>query len=373
MRAGLNKEELPSMRAPAMPFLAASGAPPAGEALSRYQFRLLTPAEVTLLNDLYNRCYRLNRSLAEAEWLYRDNPYGEAIIWGAFSADGRLVGVRPAVPWRFFWRGQERKAYLFVDALVAPECRKQGLFNHLLKLVGALSEKEHFSLYSFPNQNSLPIYQKTPLLELLGGCEVQVRILSWLNYVRYKLGGDRQEAPESVPALASLSEGEVSLVPVERFQSDFEDIHLELGKQVASFTLRRREFLNWRYFGSPARTYRVALIRDSRRTHGYLVVRMLHHIVHVIDVFLRPEKPIVRQAFRLLTRWAKPLGASAIYFNSSQGNFFQHGFPQSGLFLRKRNGALILDRKTAHELAVREGRPLAIGDCYFTMGDFDFF
>ena len=65
--------------------------------LCRYTFRRLASTELSLVNDLYNKIYHCNRSGAQAEWLYRHNPYGEPIIIGAFDSSGQLVGMRPAV------------------------------------------------------------------------------------------------------------------------------------------------------------------------------------------------------------------------------------------------------------------------------------
>ena len=100
-------------------------------ALSRYSFRRLATSELPLLNALYNTCYRSDRPLEEAVWLYEKNPNGRAVVFAAFADDGELAGVRPAIPWRLVWRGQERSAYEFADALVAPRHRNRrtGLLN----------------------------------------------------------------------------------------------------------------------------------------------------------------------------------------------------------------------------------------------------
>ena len=162
------------------------------------------------------------------------------------------------------------------------------------------------------------------------------------------------------------------LVSIDRFESDFEDIHAELGKAVASFALRRKEFLQWRYFGSPVRRYRVALVEKGGQVQGYLVLRMIDGIAHLIDVFLAPDMHTARQAFRLATRWAKQMGAIAIYFSASRDNVFRPVTSQCGFWLRKRSGSLVLDRRSAQLLGSRQSRPLDMRDFYFVMGDFDF-
>jgi hypothetical protein len=340
-----------------------------------HTLRRVTLDELPAVNDLYNRCRRTNRSLAEAEWLYAGNPYGEAIIFGAFDSDHQLIGMRPAIAHRFVWRDQERLAYQFVDAIVAPEHRNRGIFGELVRAISAAAARGDFGLFSFPNHNSLPIYRKTPWLHCLGRCEVKVKVLSRLAYARLKLGG-RGLGPPPSPAHDAdpgLCEGRTRLVPIRNFDCDFTALHGEVATVAASFTLRRREFLNWRYFGSPERQYHVALIEESGRHHGYVVMRLMNRIAHVMDVFARPERALMMRVFSLVSQWASRIGAVALYFNASEGNWFQRAFGGTAFVLRKKTDSIVLDRASVQRLAVLYGRPLDMSDFYFVMGDGDFF
>ena len=357
------------------PELKASTRPADRPASSRYSYRRLAMAELPLLNELYNTCYRANRPLEEADWLYRKNPNGEAIIMAAFDDDNELAGVRPAIPWKFVWRDEERTAYEFADALVAPRHRNRGIFTHLVKLTCEVAEQNDFTLFSIPNDHSLPVYQRTGHLRVLGACETRVKPISWPRYIGHRIGLHGHDSPRS-PAeqwAASLGDGDVSLRAVNRFESDFQEIHSEFAAVVASFTLRRKEFLQWRYFGSPVRQYRVALVEQGGHIRGYLVIRMIEGIAHLIDVFLTPDMRIARKAFRLAIAWAKQMGAIAIHFNASKDNFFHPVAARCGFWLKKKSGRLVLDRKSAQLLASRRNGRLAIQDVYFVMGDFDFF
>jgi GNAT superfamily N-acetyltransferase len=340
-----------------------------------YSFRCLAAAELPLFNDLYNACHGAGRPLEEARWLYGGNPNGEALVMAAFDQRGELAGVRPAIPWRLSWGGEERTAYEFADALVAPAHRNRGLFSHLVELICELAEREDFTLFSIPNQRSLPVYRRTPQLQVLGCSETRARPISWVRYLGSLAGLDGRDSPR-VPAGAwdtPRAEGEVLLRPVERFDSDFEPVHAAFAGQAASFTLRRREFLQWRYFGSPLRRYRVALIEERGQVRGYLVIRLIGRVAHVIDLFVAPDAELARRALRLATAWATGVGAIALQFNSSQDNFFQRAAARCGFRLRKRSGSLVLDRNSVRRLAARRGGRLEPRDLYFVMGDFDFF
>jgi GNAT superfamily N-acetyltransferase len=352
-----------------------AGLPPARAARARYTYRRLTMAELPQLNEVYNACYGRNRPLAEVEWLYRDNPNGEALIMAAFDADGELAGVRPALPWRIVWQGRVRIAYEFADALVAPRHRNQGIFTRLVKLICETADQNDYLMYTIPNENSLPIYRRTGALQVAGASETLAKPISWARYLGQRLGLNGRLAPRVPRAepLLLLSEGDASLLPIDRFESGFEQVHSEFAAAAAAFTLRHREFLQWRYFGSPVRRYHAALVEQGGRVRGYLVMRTIDGVAHLIDVFVAPDLQLAAKVFRLAAAWARQLGAIAVHFNASKGNFFRQAALSSGYWLRKTSGTLVIDRRSAELLAASRGARPGVQDVYFVMGDFDFF
>jgi hypothetical protein len=340
----------------------------------RYTYRRLVMAELPLLNDLYNDSYPGHRPLAEAEWLYTRNPYGAALIYAAFDENGALAGMRPAIPFRLYWRGEERMAYEFADALVAHAHRGRGIFGRLVKAICEHAEQEDFTLFSIPNGNSLPIYRKVSRLQVLGSTDTLARPIAWRRYFGRFLGmAPRAGAPVSARGWrAPLTDGAVTMEPVERFDRDFDHVHVALARKVASFTLRRRDFLQWRYFGSPVRDYRVALVTARGKVQGYVAVRLAGEIAQLVDVFLPPDLPLATRALGLAAGWAERMGAIGIHFNASRGNVFHSAAANAGYWLRKPSGKLVLDRRTGGLLESRQCGPLGMRDAYFVMGDFDF-
>ncbi len=341
----------------------------------RYIFRPLVLAELPLANDLYNRCYGANRPFAEAEWLYTHHPYGAPLIVSAFDARNELAGVLPAMAHRFVWGAREEVAYQLIDAVVAPEHRNRGIFGHLVSLICETAEKQNFAVFAFPNDQSMSVYRKTGLLQSIGTCEAQLKVLSWPAYLRHRLGrrAHRATVPAFPGAPAALRQGDISLVPIDRFPCDFEELHAEMGQRVTSFTMRRRDFLNWRYFESPERHYHVALVERADHIVGYVALRIADRIAQVMDVFVTPEPRMTRTSVRLLTRWAKRLDAIAIFFNASKRNISQPAFTRNGFLLRKKGGEITMDPRSVRKLAALKGQAVEPRDFYFVMGDGDFF
>lgn len=343
------------------------------DALSGFTFRRLDLASLPMVNDLLNRINGSDRPLAEAQWLYGRHPYGAPVIFAALDSGGDLAGVLPAIPNRFSWSGEERLGYQLVDAVVDPKHRGRGIFGHLVKVMCEAGEKENFVVFAFPNEQSASVYRKTGVLQRIGAFETRVKVLRWPAYLGYTLGRRPRTGGDRAPAgdMATLRDGDVSLVPVDRFPSGFADVHRRFDTMTASVSLRRQDFLEWRYFGSPERHYRVALVQHAGRPQGYAVIRMMRRIANVMDFFVVPEPPVARRAVRLLARWSRRMGAMAIYFTASQDSPTVRAFVRSGFVIRKQAGDIFLDPRSMSALASHRGRPLEASDFYFVIGDGD--
>jgi hypothetical protein len=163
----------------------------------------------------------------------------------------------------------------------------------------------------------------------------------------------------------------VSLLPVEHFQSDFENVHAELGRIATAFTVRHQEFLNWRYADQSERRYRAALVRLGDQTEGYVVVRMIQHIAHVMDVFVRPTSLAVKALPRVLAKWARQLGGIAVYLDASKGNVFAPAFRRGGFLMQRKTGSVVVDSRSMRRLEGGLWRSLPRSAFYFATGDGD--
>ena len=334
----------------------------------RLYYRRLGVEELPLLNDLHNAYYRRNRPLAEAAWLFAKNPHGSAVIYGAFSERGELIGIRPSIPFRLWWRGRERIAYEFADALVHPRYQRRGIFSGLLSSACDLAQQQHYLLFSLPNAYSLAAYRHNPNLQVLGSSCTVARPLRWKDYAaqQLKLRPPMAEpAPAvEVPCDAALRDENVLLRPVERLDSDFSAVERELRERGLSFALRSQAFLDWRYCGSPVRKYRLARVEDHAAVRGYLVIRMMSGVAQIVDFFLQPDAALARSTFSLAAQWARQMGACGIHFVSAGHPFFRNAARQAGYWLTRRSRRFVVDRAAA--------RSASLADLHFVMGDFDF-
>jgi len=332
-----------------------------------FRYRRLTTSELPLLNNLYNAYYSSNRPLEEAVWLYANNPNGPAVIHAAFDENGALAGMRPSIPFAVWWDGRERMAYELCDALVAPQYQRRGIFSRLLKTTCDWAQQQGHVLYSLPNEKSLAAYRHISALQVIGDSRTVARPLALVAYAarRLNLGPESQSGAAWQAQLSTtLSDGKVSLRPVERFECDFHDVERALQDRGLRFTLRRRASLQWRYFESPVRRYHVALVEEEAAVRGYLVIRLMSGVAQIIDFFVYPEATLARSAFVLAARWAKVMGACGIHFIGAGQFLFHDAARQSGYWLRRASRRFVVNRLDATDPSV--------ADVYFVMGDFDF-
>ncbi len=346
-----------------------AGARPAAHAPS-YEFDRLSGVDLPLINALYNECYPFRR-LAEADWFYRRNPWGEPIVWGAFNS-GRLVGIRPAIPWRFCGPAGTWDAYQLIDALVAPGHRGQGLFRRMMTQTTEWAVRERVSLFSFPNANSLAAYDRLGTMQVVHSCQSAMKVLCWPRFVRVnlRLGSDRGPDAQPMGTCTEIVEDDITVTSIEQFEEDFTEVHAAVARTVGCFTERPRSFLNWRYTNAPGRAYHRALVRVNGGSCGYVILGLKHEVAHLVDVFLPPERPLLARLSRPLARFARRLGACAICFRASENNPFAAILGRRVL-VKKHVQVVAMDTATATRFRSTLGDSSRARPAYFVMGDSD--
>jgi GNAT superfamily N-acetyltransferase len=95
------------------------------------------------------------------EWKHLGNPFGRSLALVA-EIDGRLVGLRAFMRWRFAGQdGEEVSAVRAVDTATSPEVRRRGIFSRLTReALEACRDEGVAFVFNTPNAQSLPGYLK---------------------------------------------------------------------------------------------------------------------------------------------------------------------------------------------------------------------
>lgn len=93
-------------------------------------------------------------------WKHRENPFGPSPMWLAES-DGKVVGFRAMMRWRFERQGALKHAVRAVDTATHPSFQRRGIFKELNALaIESLSKEGVDFVFNTPNAESLPGYLK---------------------------------------------------------------------------------------------------------------------------------------------------------------------------------------------------------------------
>jgi GNAT superfamily N-acetyltransferase len=196
-------------------------------------------------------------------WKHLANPFGRSLMLVA-AADGRIVGLRAFLRWRFRAGDRTVEAVRAVDTATGPEFRGRGVFSTLTR--AALREVRGSADFVFntPNEQSLPGYLKMGW-RVVGRVPVSIRVRRPVSFARH-LAGSRTRA--SRPAVKAPSAAEVLAEP------GLGDLLERAERWEGISTPRTPEYLRWRYADPSLLDYRAVAVRDDGRIDGVALFRV---------------------------------------------------------------------------------------------------
>jgi L-amino acid N-acyltransferase YncA len=287
------------------------------------------------------------------EWKHDHNAFGPSPTWVAETPDGRILGVRCFMRWRFRdAAGAPVEAVRAVDTATHPDARGRGLFTRLtLGALPELTEEQVQFVFNTPNEKSRPGYLKMGW-SLVGQVPLGVRPSSLR--VR-RSGGDWSGSDKwGEPT-------DVGLTPEEALadHDEVERLVRSLAPTTRLSTDRSPEFLRWRYGFSPL-NYRVLPVGDSIRD-GAVVFRLRRRGGRLDATICEELLPRRSDTRSVMSRLARATHADLVLRN-------QRTAWGPGRFVRvRRLGPLLTWKPLA-----REGTP-TLDDLDLTYGDLELF
>jgi GNAT superfamily N-acetyltransferase len=193
-------------------------------------------------------------------WKHVANPFGPSYALAA-EADGRLVGLRLFLRWRFRCDGREIPAVRAVDTVTHPDWRGRGIFSRLTRELLERVEEDGVALvFNTPNAASRAGYLK------MGWCDVgRVPVLVRpLRPLRMLFGSQDEARSRRRPTEAEEGDRVATApgtVPVDELLDSEAAGTLTLdgdGEAGRLETARSPAFLRWRYAAVPGIEYRAA-------------------------------------------------------------------------------------------------------------------
>jgi GNAT superfamily N-acetyltransferase len=300
---------------------------PAGDELV---IRHAGPADEPALLRLITLCLgpgSVPRTADFWRWKHTDNPFGPSPMLVA-EAEGRIVGLRTFLRWRWRSAGRDVPAVRAVDTVTHPEWRGRGVFSRLTRrLLDEVAAQGTAFVFNTPNRTSGAGYRKLGWATV-GRAPLLVRPLAPLAaLLRLARRGDaatpRADGPVDAEGAPDLSRfpGAGALL-----DTPIVDDLLEARDQGPSdrryTTSLDRPYLRWRYAAPPGLRYGT-LWRENRSGSAAVIFRgrrrgRLREVL-VTEILAPPARAGRRHLVELLRELAADAPADYLVAAASRG------------------------------------------------------
>jgi len=279
------------------------------------------PSAISLLNATRRGDFEKRR----LNWLYLDNPDGEALVWVVRSSEsGDVAGFAAALPRRMSVEGREKAGLNCADLSVHPNFRRQGVATLLRSATRKAVDEGRFAfLYAHPNDRAAGAHVKAGHV-CVGQMQRWARPVRLGRFVAEKLGGGSGSR-----FVGSAIDSTVNVLgrPVRQQRSTSNDVAMSIrfderfdrlwsSSRVAAPVLGVRDatYLNWRYAESPLYDVHAILAEDMGELTGYLLFRIAGCVAHILDVFPPTDSAVTQRLLDKAIRefWRLGLASASV-------------------------------------------------------------
>jgi hypothetical protein len=242
------------------------------------------------------------------DWLYKDNPHGEAQVWIAFDQESRVaVGSAAAFPRRLYLGSREEIVWVLGDFCINSEYRSLGPAVQLQRAcLAAVDSGKVAFCYDFPSAGMMAVYKRlaiSPFAQVLRlarplRIDRQVEsvikcpiVASGLAAVGNLLLATRTFQPlKNGNLTVALHQGECG--------EEFSDLARQIADRHGVCVQRSAEYLNWRYRVNTSCAYEIMTAHRNGKLSGYAVIGQNGKECIIADVFGIDSPAIVRRLIK---------------------------------------------------------------------------
>ncbi|HEU4902466.1 MAG TPA: GNAT family N-acetyltransferase [Flavisolibacter sp.] len=177
-------------------------------------------------------------------WKHEQNPFGSSYVLLA-DQNGKLVGLRAFMQWKWQWHGEVFSAIRAVDTATHPDFQGKGIFKKLtLQLLESCQQDGVHFVFNTPNESSKPGYLKMGWEEQ-GKMPIKLKIRKPFSLMVAKLFNRQGNGPVIIdPSPVQAWESKVIQLVDQAVQS-----HSRLA------TVHSSSYVSWRYAHNPLFRY----------------------------------------------------------------------------------------------------------------------
>jgi GNAT superfamily N-acetyltransferase len=203
-------------------------------------------------------------------WKHLENVFGRSFMIVAES-EGRIIGFRALMRWRFEVDGRTFEAVRPVDTVTHPDFRGRGVFSRLTRTALDLLHEDVDLVFNTPNPNSLPGYVKMGW-QVVGQVPVWIRLSHPARFVAWKLRRGRSEGagPSERPSVVAPTAAE-ALSDATRVTDLIDRSTVASGRFS---TPKSVDYLRWRYGSAPLLGYHAVTLERRGELAGMCFFRL---------------------------------------------------------------------------------------------------
>lgn len=300
-------------------------------------------------------------------WKHLESPFGRSFMLVA-EANGRIVGFRAFMRWRFRAGDRGVMAVRAVDTATHPDYQRKGIFSRLTSEALRELRGQIDLVFNTPNEKSLPGYLKLGW-SVVGKIRPRVRVRRPLKVIR------------GLRSLRDLDTGGLDAAPPVEAEPASQLLLDENGlaelltggraEQVGLHTARDVAYLRWRYGAAPLLDYRGIRIEGGGTLRGLALFRVRPRgtlwEAAVAELIVRPGD--VWTASRLLREVLRSASVDHVTCRFPSGTTAAAA-ASKGAFLPAPGGATFVVNALRDEV---RPDPTRIGAWGLTLGDLEVF
>jgi hypothetical protein len=316
---------------------------------------------------------------ARYDWLYRDNPDGQAVLWSIRSAEsGDFAGFTVALPRRVLVDGKQHLCWNGADFSVRQKYRTLGVAIQLRRAArNAVDTGRADFLYAHPNRKMQIVHEKAGHVAV-GTMVRYAKVLRSAPYYRRYLPGQWMPAvagtitdwtahgTRTLKRHRQLSATRVIQCDAfdDRFDRLFEDAH-RVRRVIG---VRDARYLTWRYACNPLYRTSAVVSEDNGRLLGYALFKVTDGVVSILDVFASPILPVERDLVNRLINHALELHLTSVTMVMLEGHPMEQVLADFG-FMRRPDSSQMFGYAPQH--SAWKNTVLARESWYASVGDRD--
>jgi len=307
------------------------------------EFVRATREDAEAINDLFNRAFGQQRSLAHYLWKYWDNPGGEPFgILARDKESGKYLSTSTGVRKQVWVDQRQVEGILMCETSSDPDARGGGrLFKSVMQGFGVAVNDDQGILWSFGGQSS---DEAIKIGKRWFGFRVALELLPWefrlsmLAFFQRKLGPFRALARPMAALLDPLMRGRwrkvktsLSFEEIPHFNEEFDELWERYRDRYRVAYWRDAATLNWRYVDIPGFEHRILTGRDGTgKLQGYLVWREWvdrgNRLATVLDLWSGGEVAVIEGLLDQARRRASRTGCVFLRFAVPAGSDEEQAF-----------------------------------------------